>query len=156
MKRYSSAEEEIRSLLSCRSQADPTLDARDVWEELTCYPVPSLRTVRRLIETIRAENEFGRRGQAKARGQRGQTKAAYVRSTYRMTNAEITEKLAELDRRADAFERTAVELSAETIATLDAMAKEANTSRHRIAEYAVRRYLAQQPQLKRPTDSPTH
>jgi len=142
--RYSSALEEIRSLLASRSQADPVLEARDVWEELTCYPVPSLRTVRRLMEQIRNDQEFGRRGQSKRGGQRGQTKGSYTRSTYRMTNAEIAAKIAELDRRAEAHEHSSVDVGTEIAALLDAVARKENSTRHRIGAYALLKYVQTQ------------
>jgi hypothetical protein len=156
MKRYASALEEIRSLLASRSQADPMLDARDVWEELTCYPVPSRRTVRRLIEQVRAEGEFGHRGQSKASGRRGQTKGGYVRSTYhRMTNREIAEKIAELDRRATAHERCSVEIGEQYVTLLGAAAKQRNTPRDLLAGSIIARWLRDNTNLLRP-DSPTH
>ncbi len=157
-KRYESALEEIRALLSSRSQADPVLEARDVWDELTCYPVPSLRTIRRLIEQIRAEAGVGRRGQRGEKGVRGQTKGSYMRSTYRMTNAEIATKLAELDRRAETYERHSVEIGADTCTLLDAAARRENTTRHAIAAFALLKWVTTHyPDLtSTDSDSPRH
>lgn len=139
--RYTAALDEIRGLLASRSQADPVLEARDVWEELTCYPVPSLRTVRRLMEQVRTEAEFGHRGQRRASGRGGQTKGVPVRSTYRMTNREISERLAELERRADAQESRSVEIGADIVAVLDAAARKQGTTRHDIAAFAMLKYV---------------
>jgi hypothetical protein len=75
--RYASALEEIRAILAKRTQAEPLLEAADIWDELTCWPLPSLRTIRRFVEQIRAESaemldkEVGRDGQNY--GHRGQT-----------------------------------------------------------------------------------
>lgn len=68
---YRAAREEIRQILAKRTQADPLLDAPDIWDELTCWPIPSLRTIRRFVEQIRAESEAGHDGQNC--GHRGQT-----------------------------------------------------------------------------------
>lgn len=75
--RYASALDEIRAILASRTQAQPLLEAADVWDELTCWPIPSLRTIRRFMEQIRAESvemlakEVGHDGQP--HGHRGQT-----------------------------------------------------------------------------------
>lgn len=69
--RYAAALSEIRSLLAGRSQAEPILEAPAVWEVLTCWPVPSVRAVRRLMEQVRAE--IGRGGQQQPVGRDGQT-----------------------------------------------------------------------------------
>jgi hypothetical protein len=69
--RYASALEEIRAILASRTQAQPLLEAADVWDELTCWPIPSLRTIRRFVEQIRAESEAGHDGHP--HGHRGQT-----------------------------------------------------------------------------------
>lgn len=140
-KRYQAALDEIRSLLASRSQADPMLEAGDVWEELSVYPVPSLRTVRRLIEQVRTEAEFGRRGQSKGRGRRGQTKGTYTRHAYRMTHAEIRRKIDELERRATAHENLSVEIGADIVAVLDAAARKEGTTRHHIAAFAMLKYI---------------
>ena len=66
---YRAAREEIRAILASRTQAQPLLEAADIWDELTCWPLPSLRTIRRFMEQIRAESvemldkEVGRDGQ---------------------------------------------------------------------------------------------
>jgi len=75
------------------------------------------------MEQIRAEGEIGRGGQRRASGRSGQTRGGYQRSTYRMTNAEIHRKLAELERRADAQESRSVEIGADIVAVLDAAAR---------------------------------
>jgi len=61
--RYASALEEIRAILEKRTKADPLLEAADVWDELTCWPIPSLRTIRRFMEQIRAESDVVHDGQ---------------------------------------------------------------------------------------------
>jgi len=69
--RYASALEQIRAILSSRTQAEPLLEAEDLWNEINCWPVPSLRTIRRFMEQIRAEAEVGHDGHQV--GHRGQT-----------------------------------------------------------------------------------
>jgi hypothetical protein len=76
--RYASALEEIRAILTSRTQAQPLLEAQDVWDALTCWPIPSLRTIRRFMEQIRAESEVGHDGQNC--GHRGQTARSAVGS----------------------------------------------------------------------------
>lgn len=155
--RYAPALKEIRALLGSRSQADPVLEARDVWEELTCYPVPSLRTVRRLMEQIRAEAEFGHRGQSGTRGRRGQTTGTYQRSTYKMTNAEIRQKIDELARRADKYESVSVEIGADTVAVLEAAARREGTTKDAIAAFAMLKYVREHyPDLSDPANSQRH
>ena len=151
--RYASALEEIRSLLGSRSQADPQLEAPDVWEELTCYPVPSLRTVRRLMEQIRNEG-LGRRGQSSRAGQHGQTKPTYTRSNYRMTNSEIRRELDELRARADAYDGRSVEIGTDTVAVLEAAARREGTTRHTIAAFAMLKYVRERYPDLAPSDSP--
>jgi len=70
VKAYRPAIEQVREILAGRSQAQPLLEARDVWDLLNCWPVPSVRTVRRYMEQIRDEN--GHHGQADANGHGGQ------------------------------------------------------------------------------------
>lgn len=139
--RYASALAEIRALLASRTQADPTLDARDVWEELTCYPVPSLRTVRRLMEQIRDEAGFGRHGQPNATGRRGQTAPRPVGSNYRMTTKELWQKFDELERRTQCF----VDLDSKLMAELDAAATKRGTDRHSLTRFAMRQWLSEHP-----------
>ncbi len=140
--RYTPALAEIRALLAGRTQADPMLDARDVWEELTGYPVPSLRTVRRLMEQVRGEGEFGRRGQTAKSAGRGQTAGRRVGYTYRMTTREIQLKVAELEARTRCF----VDLDFELLSMLDAAAAERGyADRHFLARYALRVWLRDHP-----------
>jgi hypothetical protein len=61
MSRYATAFEQIRAILESRSQAMPILTCKHVSDELTCWPIPPLRTIRRYMEQVR--NEFGHRGQ---------------------------------------------------------------------------------------------
>lgn len=64
--RYQAALAEVRLILSARSQADPILEAADVWDALTCWPIPSLRTIRRFMEQIRSESQVGHAGHGHA------------------------------------------------------------------------------------------
>lgn len=148
--RYAAALDEIRALLAGRTQADPMLDARDVWEELRCYPVPSLRTIRRLIEQVRAEGDFGHRGHpikstagGQTTGRPGQTMGHPPRYAFRMTNAEIRQQLDELRARADAYDKRSVEIGEDTVAVLDAAARREGTSRHFIAAFAMLKYVTE-------------
>jgi len=52
---YKPAIDQVREILAARSQAEPLLEARDVWDLLECWPVPSLRTVQRYMNEIRNE-----------------------------------------------------------------------------------------------------
>jgi hypothetical protein len=61
--RYATAFEQIREILESRTQASPILQAKHVSDELTCWPIPPLRTIRRYMEQVRKESENGRRGQ---------------------------------------------------------------------------------------------
>ena len=70
---YASALEEIRAILASRTQAQPLLEAQDIWDALTCWPIPSLRTIRRFMEQIRAESEVGHGRDGQNCGHRGQT-----------------------------------------------------------------------------------
>lgn len=54
--RYATAFEQIREILSARTQAQPLLEAAEIWDTLTCYPVPSVRTIQRFMDEIRREN----------------------------------------------------------------------------------------------------
>lgn len=65
--RYVTAYDQIRELLASRSQAEPILQAKHVSDELTCWPIPPLRTIRRYVEQIRAEAGIDRRGQTAQR-----------------------------------------------------------------------------------------
>lgn len=58
-----------------------------------------------------------------------------------MTDAQVQEKLAELERRADAFDRRSVEVGEETVALLDLAARKLNTTRDFVATSALRRWL---------------
>lgn len=78
------------------------------------------------------------------------------RSNASMTDAEIREKIEQLERRADVFHRSSVEIGANLVAILDAAAAERGTTRHHLAASAVRAYLAQNPDLICPADSHTH
>lgn len=60
--RYTDAYSEIAGILAARTQAEPLLDAKDVWRQLTCWPLPSPRSVRRYMERIRKQR-IGHRGQ---------------------------------------------------------------------------------------------
>lgn len=55
---YREAQEQIRAILASRTQAEPLLEGAEVWELLTCYPVPSVRTVQRYIDAIRHGEGF--------------------------------------------------------------------------------------------------
>jgi hypothetical protein len=64
--RYASAFQQIREILESRTQAQPILQAKHVSDELTCWPIPPLRTIRRYMEHVRQVrklSEIGRRGQ---------------------------------------------------------------------------------------------
>lgn len=50
---YRTAREQIEAMLSSRTQADPLLEAEEIWDELDCWPVPSVRTVQRYMDEIR-------------------------------------------------------------------------------------------------------
>lgn len=78
--RYASALEEIRAILASRTQAQPLLEAAQVWDELTCWPIPSLRTIRRFMEQIRAESEVRYDHDGHRHGHHGQTTAPDVGS----------------------------------------------------------------------------
>jgi hypothetical protein len=165
--RYTAALNEIRELLAGRTQADPMLEARDVWEELICYPVPSVRTVRRLMDKVRSETGFVRRGQtakltatdseASAQGQKptapGETTGRQTGHTFRMTHAEIRHELDDLKARADAYERRSVEIGEDTVAVLDAAARREGTSRHFIAAFAMLKYVRERYPDLAPPDS---
>ncbi len=60
--RYASALEQVRAILASRSQAEPILQAKHLSDEFACWPIPSLRTIRRMMEQVRLE-AAGRRGQ---------------------------------------------------------------------------------------------
>jgi hypothetical protein len=60
---YATAIKQIRALLAARSQAEPIMQAKHVSVELTCWPIPPLRTIRRYMEQMRKESEIGHRGQ---------------------------------------------------------------------------------------------
>jgi hypothetical protein len=53
MKAYGPAFEQVRQILASRTQAEPLLEAKDIWHQLTCWPVPPLRTVQRYMHEIR-------------------------------------------------------------------------------------------------------
>jgi hypothetical protein len=53
--RYADAYQQIREILAARSQSEPLLEAKEVWDELTCWPIPSIRTIRRQMEAIRSD-----------------------------------------------------------------------------------------------------
>ena len=61
--RYGTAFERIRAILAARSQAQPLLEAQEIRAQLGGSP--SIRTVRRYIESIRNGDgqKIGRRGQ---------------------------------------------------------------------------------------------
>lgn len=61
--RYATALEQIRAILHSRTQGQPILQAKHVSDELTCWPIPPLRTIRRYMERIRAEADIGHHGQ---------------------------------------------------------------------------------------------
>ena len=65
--RYATALEQIRALLQSRSQAQPILQAKHISDELNCWPVPPLRTIRRYMEQVRKEFKTGHRGQVARR-----------------------------------------------------------------------------------------
>jgi hypothetical protein len=61
--RYATAFEQIREILESRTQAMPILTCKHLSDELTCWPIPPLRTIRRFMEQVRNEvNDHG--GQA--------------------------------------------------------------------------------------------
>lgn len=62
MSRYATAFEQIRAILESRTQAMPILTCKHVSDELTCWPIPPLRTIRRFMEQVRRESN-DRRGQ---------------------------------------------------------------------------------------------
>jgi hypothetical protein len=62
MSRYATAYEQIRAILESRTQAQPLMTAKHMSNELTCWPVPPLRTIRRYMEQVRSESEIGHRG----------------------------------------------------------------------------------------------
>jgi hypothetical protein len=53
MSRYATAYEQIRAILESRTQAQPLMTAKHMSNELTCWPVPPLRTIRRYMEQVR-------------------------------------------------------------------------------------------------------
>jgi hypothetical protein len=55
VKAYKPAIDQVREILGSRSQAEPLLEARDIWDLLDCWPVPSVRTVQRYMNEIRNE-----------------------------------------------------------------------------------------------------
>jgi hypothetical protein len=60
--RYTLAFERIRALLESRSQAQPLLEAEEIRRQLGGWP--SIRTVRRYVESIRnGDVQIGRHGQ---------------------------------------------------------------------------------------------
>ena len=60
--RYATAFEQIRAILESRTQAMPLLTCKHLSDELTCWPIPPLRTIRRFMEQVRSEVN-DRRGQ---------------------------------------------------------------------------------------------
>jgi hypothetical protein len=60
--RYATALEQIRALLASRSQAQPLMTAKHISDELTCWPVPPLRTIRWYMQQVRKEYETCHRG----------------------------------------------------------------------------------------------
>jgi len=54
---YSPARAQIARILAGRSQARRILNAREVSDLLTCWPVPPLRTIRRYMEQVRSKAE---------------------------------------------------------------------------------------------------
>lgn len=68
--RYQNACDQIREILASRTQAQPILEAKDVWRLLKCDSAPSLRSVRRYMEDIR--KDLGHGGQPSQFGHRGQ------------------------------------------------------------------------------------
>lgn len=53
--RYATALEQIRAILDSRTQGQPILQAKHVSDELTCWPVPPLATIRRYMHRVRSE-----------------------------------------------------------------------------------------------------
>lgn len=77
--------------------------------------------------------------------------------TSNMTDAQVREKLAELDRRATAYEQLSVEIGADTVAVLDAIARKENTTRHAIAAFAMLKWVtARYPDMLTDSNSPRH
>ena len=53
--RYKSAHQEIRALL----QRNPRLTAKELWHELTVWPIPSERTIHRLAQGVKRDLAVG-------------------------------------------------------------------------------------------------
>jgi hypothetical protein len=64
---YAPAYAMIRRLLQSRSQAEPLWTAREISDALTVWPVPSLRSIRRVMEQVRLKapaHQSGHGGQS--------------------------------------------------------------------------------------------
>jgi hypothetical protein len=60
--RYATAFAQIREILESRTQAQPLMTAKHVSDELTCWPIPPLRTIRWYMERVRKDSESCHRG----------------------------------------------------------------------------------------------
>lgn len=69
---YSPARAQIAQILASRSQARRILNAREVSDLLTCWPVPPLRTIRRYMGQIRIKAEASAKQQSSS-GHGGQS-----------------------------------------------------------------------------------
>jgi hypothetical protein len=78
-------------------------------------------------------------------------------STTNMTNDEMRNRIAELERRADAFTARSVELLPEAIAALEIVAAERGTTRDAIARWGLREWMiAMRPELFRAESNTNH
>jgi hypothetical protein len=75
---YSPARAQIAQILAGRTQARRILNAREVSDLLTCWPVPPLRTIRRYMEQVRIKAEASAKQQSSS-GHGGQSAAPAAR-----------------------------------------------------------------------------
>jgi hypothetical protein len=76
---YSPARAQIAQILAGRTQARRILNAREVSDLLTCWPVPPLRTIRRYMEQVRIKAEASAKQQSSS-GHGGQSAAPAARA----------------------------------------------------------------------------
>lgn len=100
-KRYQSAFDEIRTLL----ERDPRLTAKQIWNELTCWPVPSLRTIARFAQAFRLPNQLAANARpGDARSATFDAAAAFVKEKRLGTDEALTELVKQM--RPSKFVRT--------------------------------------------------
>lgn len=60
---YATAKDQIREMLHSRTQGQPLWTWKHVSDQLTVWPIPAPRSIRRMMAEVRAESELGHYGQ---------------------------------------------------------------------------------------------